>query len=141
MTSFVSTTSFELVRRLAAAGPTTSSLYLLICDVGSISQILDELLIEIRVQLGGDPLMIKPTKNDGVDLPAVLTSEKPTILIAGNHLVGAFRALDRNVASIGRGGPIFILATASTASRILASAPHLRSRLADVFSIVGDVSH
>jgi hypothetical protein len=141
MTSFVSTTSFELVRRLAAAGSPTPSLYLLICDARLIRHIQDELSIEIRVQLGEDPLMIKPTKNDAVDLPGILASERPAIFIAGNHLVGAFAELDRNVASIGGAGPIFILATASTAGRILASAPHLRSRMADVFCIIRDVSH
>ena len=52
MIGFSATTAFRLVRRLAAIGPDSPSLYLLIADTPAMQAIQADIAAEVQVQLG-----------------------------------------------------------------------------------------
>jgi len=142
MVRFSTSTSFGLVRRLAAAGQGSPSIYLLISETADVGTIQADIAAEVQVQLG-------------VNLRSMAASEVPA-----ERLDEAFRAdnaslvvlftLDRwapdlidwvdcNIVLVTRGGPVLLLTDHQLAERMLTAAPNLRNRLADVLEIRPDV--
>lgn len=141
MTDFSATIAFGLVRRIAAAGTDTPSLYLLIADAGDIRAIEADITAEVQVQLGVGlrSLVAAEMKLDRFEEVFTRDPERPVTLITLDHwLPKLVTALDRNVVSLTRGGAVLLLASRAVGERLLSAAPNLRNRLSDVLAIRPD---
>jgi hypothetical protein len=141
MTDFAATIAFGLVRRLAAAGTGTPSLYLLISDAGAIRAIESDIAAEVQVQLGVGlrSLLAAEMGLDRLEEAFMPDPDRPVTLITLDHwLPKLVIALDRNVVSLTRGGAVLLLANQAVAERLLSAAPNLRNRLSDVLAIRPD---
>jgi hypothetical protein len=141
MTDFSATIAFGLVRRLAAAGTHTPSLYLLISDAGAIRAIEADIAAEVQVQLGVGlrSLAAAGVRLDRLEAAFTGDPDRPITLITLDHwLPKLVTALDRNVVSLTKGGAVLLLADQGVAERLLSAAPNLRNRLSDVLAIRPD---
>jgi hypothetical protein len=141
MIDFSTTTTFGVVRRVAAAGLSTPSIYVLICEPAELVAVEKDLAAEIEVQLGSE-LRSLDASNITFDI----------LLEANTHAEGSgivlltmrrwehdlVDSIDRNVVLLTDAGPLLLLTSFDVAERILAKAPNLRSRLADVLLIGPD---
>jgi hypothetical protein len=141
MTDFSATIAFVLIRRLAAAGTDTPSLYLLISDTGATRAIEADIAAEVQVQLGLGlrSLVAAEMRLDRLEEAFKRDPDRPVTLITLDHwLPKLVTALDRNVVSLTRGGAVLLLANQAIAERLLSAAPNLRNRLSDVLTIRPD---
>jgi hypothetical protein len=141
MTDFAVTIAFGLVRRLAAAGTDTPSLYLLICDARAIRAIEADIAAEVRVQLGVvlRSLVAAEMRPDTLEEAFTRDPDRPVTLITLDYwLPKLVTALDRNVVSLTRAGAVLLLANQAVGERMLSAAPNLRNRLSDVLAIHPD---
>jgi hypothetical protein len=141
MIDFSTTTTFEVVRRVAAAGLATPSIYVLICEPGELGAVQEDLAAEIEVQLGSE-LRSLDASNITFDVlfEATAHANGPGIVLLAmrrweQNLVDS---IDRNIVLLTDSGPLILLTSFDVAERILAKAPNLRSRLADVLLIGPD---
>jgi hypothetical protein len=141
MIDFSTTTTFEVVRRVAAAGLGVPSIYVLICEPGVLRAVQEDLAAEIEVQLGSE-LRSLDASNITFDvlLEANAHAKGPGIVLLAmrrweQNLVDS---IDRNIVLLTDSGPLILLTSFDVAERILAKAPNLRSRLADVLLIGPD---
>jgi hypothetical protein len=126
MTEFSATIAFGLVRRLAAAGTDTPSLYLLISDGGAIRAVEADIAAEVQVQLGLGlrSLVATEMRLDRLEEAFARDSDRPVTLITLDRwLPKLVTALDRNVVSLTRGGAVLLLANQAVAERLLSAAP------------------
>jgi hypothetical protein len=141
MTDFSATIAFGLIRRLAAAGTDTPSLYLLISDTGATRAIEADIAAEVQLQLGLGlrSLVAAEMRLDRLEEAFKRDPDRPVTLITLDHwLPKLVTALDRNVVSLTRGGAVLLLANQAIAERLLSAAPNLRNRLSDVLTIRPD---
>jgi hypothetical protein len=136
MSGFSRTTAFEIARQLAATGEGNPSLYLLICDPDSLLAVQDELLVEIRVQLGvsAEILQYAGPLGHGQSGDLRITTKKPVLMVAHEVPSALIRSFDLHIVLL-TNATVLVLTGPEIAGRILVSAPHLRSRLTDVFNI------
>lgn len=141
MIDFSTTTTFGVVRRVAATGLSTPSIYVLICEPGELGAIRKDLAAEIEVQLGSE-LRSLDASNITFDvlLEANAHANGPGIVLLAmrrweHNLVDS---IDRNIVLLTESGTLLLLTSFDVAERILARAPNLRSRIADVFLIGPD---
>src|ERR1022692_481544 len=129
MTGFSATTAFRLVRRLAAIGPDSPSLYLLVADAPAMRAIQADIAAEVQVQIG-----VTLHAFDAADQDALAHDpDTPVTLITFDHWLPKFvTAIDRNIVLLTRNGAMLLLASQEVVERMLAAAPNLRSRLTDV---------
>lgn len=141
MIDFSTTTTFQLVRRLAAAGQHAPSLYMLVCETAVSAAIRADIAAEAQVQLGLNLRLLAASDVLQERLEEIFTSESgfPLILITLDRwlpkLVDSF---DRNVVLLARAGILLFVANRKIAERVLAAAPNLRNRLTDVLLIKPD---
>jgi hypothetical protein len=138
MTQFAGTTIFQLVRRLAAAGLKSSSLYLLICADPDIDSVRSDLELEVRAQLGFLPRSFSTSEviSDRLEDAFSQNEEKPFVIITVDHWnPGLFQSLDRNVVLLERAGTVILIATAEFAERALVKAPNMRNRFTDILAV------
>jgi hypothetical protein len=141
MTDFSATTAFRLIRRLAAVGLETPSLYLLIADAPAMHVIQADLIAEVRVQLGIS-LRALAAVDVGLDrLEDVFANDPaaPVTLITWDHwLPKLANSLDRNIILLKTAGAILLLTSRDVAEHMLVAAPNLRNRMSDVLAIRPD---
>ena len=138
MTAFPVTTAFRLVRRLAAIGPDSPSLYLLIADAPAIQAIQADIAAEVQVQIGValQALAAVDVRLDKLeDVLAPAPDTRVTLITLDRWLPNLVTALDRNIVLLTRSGAVLLLASPEVAERILPAAPNLRNRLTGVFAI------
>jgi len=141
MIDFSTTTAFRLVRRLAAAGQATPSLYMLVCESAIMDAIRADIVAEIEVQLGLNLRLLAASKMRPERLEEAFTPDTvlPLILITLDRwlpkLVDSF---DRNIVLLTSAGVVLLVASPVIAERVLAAAPNLRNRLTDVVLIKPD---
>jgi hypothetical protein len=141
MMDFSATTPFQLVRRLAAAGQDSPSMYLLVCEAASMDAARADIAAEVEVQLGFKllPLAGLEVRPDRLDDAFTAETVWPIVLVTLDQwlpkLVDSF---DRNIVLLTRAGIVLLLASPEIAERALAAAPSLRNRLTDVLSIKPD---
>jgi hypothetical protein len=138
MTDFSTTIAFGLVRRLAAVGTDTPSLYLLVSEAGAMRAIEADIAAEVQVQLGVELRSLAAAEVGTGRLAEAFTQDpgRPVTLITLDHwLPMLVTALDRNVVRLTRGGAVLLLADHRVAERMLSAAPSLRNRLSDVLAI------
>src|ERR1019366_4005566 len=138
MTGFSATTAFRLVRRLAAIGPDSPSLYLLIADTPAMEAIQADITAEVQVQTGVSlralaAADVSPDKLE--DVFAQAPDARVTLITWDHWLPKLVTALDRNIVLLTRSGAVLLLASPEVAERLLPAAPNLRNRLTDVFAI------
>ena len=138
MTGFPTTTAFRLVRRLAAIGPDSPSLYLLIGDAPAMQAIQDDIAAEVQVQIGVTlhvlaAVDVRLDKLEEVFAPA--PDARVTLITLDHWLPKLVTALDRNIVLLTRSGAVLLLASPEVAERLLPAAPNLRNRLSGVFAI------
>jgi len=141
MTTFVATTGFRLVRRIAAAGPENPAMYLLIAKPAEMGSVKLDLAEEVDVQLGlklrsfaaGN---LPPERLEDVFKPDPVS---PVVLITlDNWMPKLVKNIDRNIVLLTRAGPVLLLANPEVAERVLVAAPNLRNRLTDILAIYPD---
>lgn len=141
MIDFSATTPFRLVRRLAAAGQDTPSVYLLVCDAAAVDAVRADIAAEVEVQLGFKVRSLAASEVLPERLEDAFTAEtvRPVVLVTLDRwlprLVDSF---DRNIVLLTRAGIVLLLASQVIAERALAAGPNLRNRLTDVLSIKPD---
>jgi hypothetical protein len=136
MTDFATTTAFQLVRRLAAAGQETPSLYMLISEPVAIDIIREDLAAEVEVQLGGNLRSVAPNWSEDA---MITVGGSPVVLITLDQWAPTtIAAMDRNIVRLTTAGPVLLLATAEVAEKAVAAAPNVRSRLTDILLIERD---
>jgi hypothetical protein len=124
MSDFAVTTPFQLVRRLAAAGRESPSVYLLIADAAEIEAVQADVAAEVEVQIGDSLRSANPW---------------PVILVTFDRWIPKLiDSLDRNIVLATSAGAVFLLANDEIGNRVLAAAPNLRNRLTDVLVIGPD---
>lgn len=143
MSKFSPTTTFEVIRRLAAIGLSAPSLYVLICDRGEMEAVQSDLVAETDVQLGSE-LQLLDGSNSSLEqfFEAIASNGEPraVLLTIRRWEPKLVDSLDRNIVLVTRAGPLLLLADSEIAERILSAAPNLRNRLADVLLIRPDQS-
>ena len=138
MTGFSATTAFRLVRRLAAIGPDSPSLYLLIADAPAMQAIQADIAAEVQVQIGVTlrAFAAVDVRLDRLeDVFAQTPDSRVTLITLDRWLSKLVTALDRNVVFLTRSGAVLLIASPEVAERLLPAAPNLRNRLTDVFAI------
>jgi len=143
MIDFSATTPFGLVRRLAAAGQESPSVYLLISEAAAIDAVQADIAAEVQVQLGVNlrSLAASEVRPERLEDAFGADSMSPVVLITLDHWVPKLiDSLDRNIVLVIRAGPVLLLANFEIAERALAAAPNLRNRLTDVLAIRPDES-
>jgi len=138
MTAFSPTNAFRLLRRLAAVGLDTPSLYLLISEAPNIQAIQADITAEVQVQLGVSPreLAAADVRIDRLEDAFAQDPDRQVTLITLDHwLPKLVKALDRNIVLLTGSGAVLLLAKPEVAERLLAAAPNLRNRLTDVLEI------
>jgi len=141
MIEFSVTTAFRLVRRLAAAGPDTPSVYLLVCEAAAMDAVRADMAAEVQIQLGLNLRSLAASEVRPERLEDAFTTETawPMVLVTLDHwLPKLVDSLDRNIVLVTRAGTVLLLANHEIAQRALAAAPNLRSRLTDVLAIRPD---
>jgi hypothetical protein len=116
-------------------------LYLLICEAGAMNAIRADLTDEVQVQLGFDIRFLTASEVNPEKLGDAFLEDavRPVILITLDRwLPKLIDSLDCNVVVLTRAGTVLLLADRQIAERVLAEAPNLRSRLADVLAIKPD---
>jgi hypothetical protein len=141
MNGFSATTAFGLVRRLAAVGLDTPSLYLLIAEAAEAHVIQADITAEVQVQLGVGfralaAAAVRLDRLEGVftQNPVALV----TLIMLDGWLPKFVAALDRNIVLLTTPGAVLLLANREVAEHILVAAPNLRNRLSDVLAIRPD---
>jgi hypothetical protein len=144
MTVFAEITPFGLVRALAAAGPNSHSMYLLLCEAGDLSLVAEDLAAEIEVQLDISVRSVTASevRERGVDETLGWQTACPALLLTlDTWMPELISALDRNITLLESAVNVFILLTTSgLCDRILAAAPNYRNRLTDIFQIAPDAA-
>jgi hypothetical protein len=138
MIGFSATTAFRLVRRLAAIGPDSPSLYLLIADTPAMQAIQADIAAEVQVQLGVGLRALAPADvrfDRSEDLFAQDPDRPVALITLDRWLPNVVTALDRNIVLLTRSGAVLLLASPEVAERLLPAAPNLRNRLTGVFAI------
>ena len=138
MIDFSATSPFGLVRRLAAAGQDSPSVYLLISEAAAIDAVQADIAAEVQVQLGVNlrSLAASEVQPERLEDAFAVDSMSPVVLITLDHWAPKLiDSLDRNVVLVPRAGPVLLLADFELAERALAAAPNLRNRLTDVLAI------
>ena len=138
MIDFSGTTPFRLVRRLAAAGQNTPSVYLLFSEADAFAAVLADIAAEVKVQFGFDLRSEQASELRLEALAEAFTPDaiRPIVFITLNQwLPDLIDWLDRNVVLLTRSGGVLLLADPKEGERALAKAPNLRNRLTDVLSI------
>jgi hypothetical protein len=141
MIDFSTITTFGIVRRLAATGLSTPSIYVLICELGQLGAVQKDLAAEIEVQLGSELRSLDASNItfDGL-LEADAHANRPGIILLAMRRweKNLIDTIDRNIVLLTEIGPLLLLTSSDVAECILAKAPNLRSRLADVLLIGPD---
>jgi hypothetical protein len=134
MTEFSATTAFRLVRRLAAVGRDTPSVYLLICDAAEMTSVLADMTVEVQIQLGLNLRSFAGSELHPGSLEALTERNVGdlAVIILDHWFPKLVRSFDRNVVMLTSGGTVVLLATPDIAEGMLRSAPNLRSRLTDI---------
>ena len=143
MTDFSTTTPFGLVRRLAAAGQDSPSVYLLISEAAVIDAVQADLRAEVQVQLGIElrSRAASEVQPERLEDAFAADSVSPVVLITLDHWAPKLiDSIDRNIVLVTSTGPVLLLANFELAERALAAAPNLRNRLTDVLAIRPDVT-
>lgn len=141
MIDFSTTTTFQLIRRLAAGGQHTPSLYMLVCETAVSDAVRADIAAEAQIQLGLNLRSLAASDVLPERLEDIFTPDSvlPLILITLDRwlpkLVDSF---DRNVVFWARAGIVLLIASREIAERVLAAAPNLRNRLTDVLLIKPD---
>ena len=138
MTGFSATTAFRLVRRLAAIGPDSPSLYLLIADAPAMQAIQADIAAEVQVQLGVTlrSLAAVDVRLDKLeDVFPQACDMWVTLITLDRWLPRLVTTLDRNIVLLTRSGAVLLLASPEVTERLLPAAPNLRNRLTGVFGI------
>jgi len=138
MIDFSATTAFQLVRRLAAAGPATPSAYLLACDPAVMDAVRSDIAAEVQVQLGFHLRSLTASEVPPERLAEALTRDAvwPLVLITLDRwLPKLMRSFDGNIVLLTEAGTVLLVASREIAERVLATAPNLRNRLTDVLLI------
>jgi hypothetical protein len=141
MIDFSATTAFRLVRRLAAAGQDTPSLYLLVCETAAMDAVRADLAAEVQVQLGFNLRLLAASELRAERLEDAFTPETvwPLILITLDNLPpNLVDSLDRNIVLLTRAGAVLLVASRKIAECVLKAAPNLRNRLTDILLIKPD---
>jgi len=141
MSDFAATTPFQLVRRLAAAGRESPSLYLLIADTAEIETVQADVAAEVEVQIGDTPRCLATAEIHTENLEDAFRSANPwpvVLVTLDRWIPKLIDSLDRNIVLATSAGAVFLLTNEEIANRILAAAPNLRNRLTDVVSIAPD---
>ncbi|MEX2299621.1 MAG: hypothetical protein WD733_01720 [Bryobacterales bacterium] len=141
MSDFASTTPFQLVRRLAAAGQNSPSAYFLIAATSATESVQVDLAAEVEVQIGGYLQCLAAADLDPERLEHAFGSEIhwPNLLITVDHWVpNVIDWFDRNVVIVIGAGAVLFLANPRVAERVLRAAPNLRNRLTDILTIEPD---
>ncbi|HTX39671.1 MAG TPA: hypothetical protein VME43_31860 [Bryobacteraceae bacterium] len=135
MTGFDPITPFTLIRGIGLAGPTNPAIYLLICGQGTADGVENDLLGEIRAQLG-DPVQAE-TVSELLSRSLPFSRDSSTRLIRIDRwLPDLVDSLDKHSALLVQdGSQLLFLAEEQTAEQLLKAAPNLRNRLAGVFHI------
>ncbi len=141
MIDFSTTTAFGLVRRLAAAGRQTPSVYLLICGADAMDVVRADMAAEVEVQLGVNLRLmtaseVRPARLE--DAFALETSWSVVLMTLDQWLPRLVESLDRNIVLLTRAGIVLLLASREIAERALAAGPNLRNRLTDVLVVKPD---
>jgi hypothetical protein len=142
MIAFTQVSPFSLVRRLGTAAWNGSSIYLLICRDEERSSVEDDLALEADAQMG---IVVKTIQLSdlGNEIDDVNKTGTKTILSVrvDRRPPDLLTSLDRDIVRLERPGlTLLLLANEGTAGFLLASAPNLRSRVADVLAIGTDAS-
>lgn len=138
MSEFASTTAFELVRRLGAAGPDAPSAYLLVAEDVAAQAVQADIAAELEVQLGVDlrTLAASDVRLDGLESAFAPGPVRTAVLLTMDRWTPRLiDSLDRNIVFVMRAGTVLLLANREIAERALAAAPSLRNRLTDVLEI------
>jgi hypothetical protein len=141
MIDFSTTTTFQLVRRLAAAGQDTPALYMLVCEAAVGDAVRADIAAEAQVQLGLNLRLLAASEVQPERLEDAFTSDtfSPLILITLDRwLPRLIASFDRNVVLLARAGIVLLIASREIAERVLAAAPNLRNRLTDILLIKPD---
>jgi len=141
MIDFSRVTPFRLVRRLAAAGQGSASMYLLIADTADIARVQADVSAEVQVQLGVNlrSLTASELRPEGLEDAFRADTGWPAVLLTLDRWVPKLvDALDCNVVLVTRSGAVLLLAKNEIAERVLTAAPNLRNRLTDVLAISPD---
>ena len=139
MIEFATTTPFRLVRRLAAAGPESPSLYLLISEVDTMGTVRADVADEVRAQLGVNVRSLLASEMFPERLGDAFRADTAVVLITLDHWAPRLvDSLDRNIVLLARVGTVLLLASQEVAERALAAAPNLRNRLTDVLAMKPD---
>jgi hypothetical protein len=140
MTEFSATTPFRLVRRLAAVGQDTPSVYLLICDAGEMDMVLADMAAEVQTQLGLNlrPLSASELRPESLEALAKHHAGDLVVVTLDHWLPTLVSSFDRNIVLFTAGGTVVLLAIRDIAERMLRGAPNLRNRLTDVLVLIPD---
>jgi hypothetical protein len=138
MNEFSTTTTFQLIRRLAAAGPNTPTLYLLLCEAAAMDSVRADIEAEVQVQFGFIPRSFSASgiESDPLEKTFAHNTDQPLVLITFDHWIpGLFRSFDRNIVLLKEAGTVLLIASRKIAERALATAPNMRNRFTDVLWI------
>jgi hypothetical protein len=141
MIDFSLTTPFELVRRLAAAGKGSASVYLLIAEDADAAAVQSDMSAEIQVQLGANlrSLAASKIRPEGLQEAFRADAAWPVVLIIMDRWAPKLiDSLDCNVVLMTGVGTVLLLANNEIAERVLTAAPNLRNRLTDVLAVGPD---
>lgn len=141
MIDFSRTTAFGLVRRMAILGGSAPAIYLLISRPSDVEAVRADLAAEVDIQLAVQLDFLEPS------IPAlekwlnssVSRNAREVVLLAlGRPEQKVISFLDRNVVLMAQRGQVLVLTERSVGERMLAGAPNLRNRIADVLAIDPD---
>ncbi len=141
MIDFAVTTPFRLVRRLAAAGQDTPSVYLLICETTVMDAVRADIAAELQVQVGLNIRLlaasdVRPERLEDAFGPVTIW---PVVVLTLDRWVPQLvDSLDCNIVLLTRAGVVLLLASHEIAARALAAAPNLRNRITDILAITPD---
>jgi hypothetical protein len=140
MTEFSATTPFRLVRRLAAVGQDTPSVYLLICNAGEMDTVLADMTAEVQAQLGLNlrPFAASELRPESLQALAKHYPGDLVVITLDHWLPMLVSSFDRNIVLLTAGGTVVLLAVRDIAERMLRVAPNLRNRLTDVLVLIPD---
>ncbi|HEX3685650.1 MAG TPA: hypothetical protein VHU83_24155 [Bryobacteraceae bacterium] len=141
MIGFSTTTTFEIVRRVASIGLSSPSIYVLICEPEEMEAIEADLRAEVEVQLGSDLQTLDASSRPSYQrLEAIAPNTRAGVVLLTMRRwePELIVSVDRNIVLVTRAGPLLLLTTLKIAERTLVAAPNLRSRITDVLSIKPD---
>jgi hypothetical protein len=134
MTEFATTSPFSLVRRLAAVGQGTPSVYLLICDAAGVDAVVADMAAEVRIQLGLNlrPFVASQLRPESLEPFTQRYAGDVVVITLDRWLPTLVSSFDRNIVLLTATGTVALIATIEIAERVLRAAPNLRNRLTDV---------